>query len=256
MNARSDNSASGMMKSGAPAATKPAAPWNVAAAGITGIARQLPRASFDATQMSPLKSRPDWPLAGVGGIWVKDEIPALSLNSFKVLGGSSPLQFLRRNRKSATGIDVSELTLREKRRAQLGDPLLRDGQMATTAEAWPGPRWNWASAAWLRARAHSSRASGRSRILAEVKVIPGPTPTLRHHPRTRANGWQSFRTPRGWLRGHPLWVMRAHHPDGGNPEQLAAKHQPAHAGSCRPGGRLAAGLAGYFRNCSASMVRR
>ena len=56
--------------------------------GITGIARQLHR-QLDGYRMSPLKSLSGLAqLIGVGGVWVKDESQRLSLDSFKVLGGS------------------------------------------------------------------------------------------------------------------------------------------------------------------------
>ena len=95
---------------------------NLLPKGITQIARQFHR-QIDGYKMSPLKSLGGLAdMLGVGGIWVKDESQRLSLNSFKVLGGSFALyRFLRQK----LGITDRELTLSELRssdiRAQLGD---------------------------------------------------------------------------------------------------------------------------------------
>ena len=133
--------------------------------GITGIARQLHR-QLDGYHMSPLKSLSGLAaLLGVGGIWVKDESQRLSLNSFKVLGGSFAIyQFLRKR----LGIRDRELTVSElkseKVRASSATSASRRPPTATTAGAWRGRRWNWVSAALCTSMSERPNpASRRSR---------------------------------------------------------------------------------------------
>jgi len=78
-----------------------------------GLPQQVRRLHSDIPgyRMSPLKSLPRLAQRiGVGGIWVKDESVRLSLNSFKVLGGSYAIykKLLERG-----GFSEQEMTLRD-----------------------------------------------------------------------------------------------------------------------------------------------
>ena len=76
--------------------------------GITGVARQFHR-QLDGYRMSPLKSLSGLAaMLGIGGIWVKDESQRLSLNSFKVLGGSQEAAGHQRPRTYGFGAEVGQ----------------------------------------------------------------------------------------------------------------------------------------------------
>ncbi len=224
--------------------------------GITGIARQLHR-QLDGYHMSPLKSLSGLAaLLGVGGIWVKDESQRLSLNSFKVLGGSFAIyQFLRKR----LGIRDRELTVSElkseKVRAQLGDicfATATDGNHGRGV-AWAAMELGFRCVVYVHERTSKPRIQAIEEYNAEVKVIPGTyDDAVRAITRdAAANGWQII-SDTSWA-GYediPCWVMQGYTTLMAEiQEQLAGQgiSQPTHVFVQAGVGALAASVAGYYR---------
>ena len=224
--------------------------------GITGIARQLHR-QLDGYHMSPLKSLSGLAaLLGVGGIWVKDESQRLSLNSFKVLGGSFAIyQFLRKK----LGIRDRELTVSElkseKVRAQLGDicfATATDGNHGRGV-AWAAKELGFRCVVYVHERTSKPRIRAIEDYGAEVQVIPGTyDDAVRAVTRdAAANGWQII-SDTSWegYEDIPCWVMQGYTTLMAEiQEQLAGQgiSQPTHVFVQAGVGALAAAVAGYYR---------
>lgn len=224
--------------------------------GITGIARQLHR-QLDGYHMSPLKSLSGLAaLLGVGGIWVKDESQRLSLNSFKVLGGSFAIyQFLRKR----LGIRDRELTVSElkseKVRAQLGDicfATATDGNHGRGV-AWAAMELGFRCVVYVHERTSQPRIRAIREYGAEVRVISGTyDDAVRAITRdAEANRWQII-SDTSWA-GYediPCWVMQGYTTLMAEiQEQLAGQgiSQPTHVFVQAGVGALAASVAGYYR---------
>ena len=224
--------------------------------GITGIARQLHR-QLDGYRMSPLKSLSGLAaLLGVGGIWVKDESQRLSLNSFKVLGGSFAIyQFLRKK----LGIRDRELTVSElkseKVRAQLGDVCFAtatDGNHGRGV-AWAAMELGLRSVVYVHERTSKPRIRAIQEYGAEVKVVSGTyDDAVRAVTRdAEANGWQII-SDTSWegYEDVPCWVMQGYTTLMAEiQEQLAGQgiSRPTHVLVQAGVGALAASVAGYYR---------
>lgn len=224
--------------------------------GITGIARQLHR-QLDGYHMSPLKSLSGLAaLLGVGGIWVKDESQRLSLNSFKVLGGSFAIyQFLRKR----LGIRDRELTVSElkseKVRAQLGDicfATATDGNHGRGV-AWAAMELGFRCVVYVHERTSQPRIRAIQEYGAEVKVISGTyDDAVRAITRDAAvHGWQII-SDTSWegYEDIPCWVMQGYTTLLAEiQEQLAGQgiSQPTHVFVQAGVGALAASVAGYYR---------
>lgn len=224
--------------------------------GIVGIARQLHR-QLDGYHMSSLKSLSGLAaLLGVGGIWVKDESQRLSLNSFKVLGGSFALyQFLRKK----VGIRDRELTVSElkseKVRAQLGDicfATATDGNHGRGV-AWAAKELGFRCVVYVHERTSKPRIRAIQEYGAEVTVISGTyDDAVRAITRDAAtNGWQII-SDTSWegYEDIPCWVMQGYTTLMAEiQEQLAGQgiSQPTHVFVQAGVGALAASVAGYYR---------
>jgi len=224
--------------------------------GITGFARQFHR-QLDGYRMSPLKSLSGLAsLLGVGGIWVKDESQRLSLNSFKVLGGSFALyQFLRKR----LGIRDRELTVSElkseKVRAELGDicfATATDGNHGRGV-AWAAMELGFECVVYVHERTSKPRIKAIEEYGAQVKVIPGTyDDAVRMITRDAAeNGWQII-SDTSWegYQDIPCWVMQGYTTLMGEvQEQLAGQgiSQPTHVLVQAGVGALAASVIGYYQ---------
>jgi len=224
--------------------------------GITGFARQFHR-QLDGYRMSPLKSLSGLAsLLGIGGIWVKDESQRLSLNSFKVLGGSFALyQFLRKR----LGIRDRELTVSElkseKVRAELGEicfATATDGNHGRGV-AWAAMELGFKCVVYVHERTSKPRIKAIEEYGARVKVIPGTyDDAVRMIMRDAAeNGWQII-SDTSWegYQDIPCWVMQGYTTLMGEvQEQLAGQgiSQPTHVLVQAGVGALAASVIGYYQ---------
>jgi len=224
--------------------------------GITGFARQFHR-QLDGYRMSPLKSLSGLAaLLGVGGIWVKDESQRLSLNSFKVLGGSFALyQFLRKR----LGIRDRELTRSElkseKVRARLGNicfATATDGNHGRGV-AWAAMELGFECVVYVHERTSRPRIRAIEEYGARVKVIPGTyDDAVRMIMRDAAeNGWQII-SDTSWegYQDIPCWVMQGYTTLMGEvQEQLAGQgiSRPTHVLVQAGVGALAASIIGYYQ---------
>jgi len=224
--------------------------------GITGIARQFHR-QLDGYRMSPLKSLSGLAsILGVGGIWVKDESQRLSLNSFKVLGGSFALyQFLRKR----LGIRDRELTVSElkseKVRVQLGDIVFAtatDGNHGRGV-AWAAMELGFKCVVYVHERTTKSRVRAIEEYGATVKVIPGTyddaVRMITHD--AAENGWQII-SDTSWegYQDIPCWVMQGYSTLMGEvQEQLSAQGilRPTHVFVQAGVGALAASVIGFYQ---------
>ncbi len=224
--------------------------------GITGHARQFHR-QLDGYRMSPLKSLSGLArILGVGGIWVKDESVRLSLNSFKVLGGSFALyQFLRKR----LGVQDRELTVSElksdKVRAELGEicfATATDGNHGRGV-AWAAMELGMPCVVYVHERTSRPRIRAIEEYGAEIKVIPGTyDDAVRMIKRdAERNNWQII-SDTSWegYRDIPCWVMQGYTTLMGEvQEQLAGQgiSRPTHVLVQAGVGALAAAVIGFYQ---------
>lgn len=224
--------------------------------GITGYARQFHR-QLAGYRMSPLKSLSGLAgLLGVGGIWVKDESVRLSLNSFKVLGGSFALYQFLRNR---LGIKDRELTVSElksdKVRAELGDIVFAtatDGNHGRGV-AWAAMELGFQCVVYVHERTSRPRIRAIEEYGATVKVIPGTyDDAVRMITQDAAqNGWQII-SDTSWegYQDIPCWVMQGYTTLMSEvQEQLSAQGitRPTHVFVQAGVGALAASVIGFYQ---------
>jgi len=224
--------------------------------GITAVARQFHR-QLDGYHMSPLKNLSGLAsMLGVGGIWVKDESQRLTLNSFKVLGGSFAIyQFLRKR----LGIKERELTVSElkseKVRSQIGDitfATATDGNHGRGV-AWAAMELGFKCVVYVHERTSKPRIKAIEEYGAQVKVIPGTyDDAVRMITRDAAkNGWQII-SDTSWegYQDIPLWVMQGYTTLLAEiQEQLAGQGiaQPTHVFVQAGVGALAASVIGFYQ---------
>ena len=223
---------------------------------ITRVARQFHR-QLDGYRMSPLKSLPGLAaMLGIGGIWVKDESERLSLNSFKVLGGSFALyQFLRKR----LGIRDRELTVSELKseavQKQLGDicfATATDGNHGRGV-AWAAMELGFKCVVYVHERTSKPRIRAIEEYGAQVKVIPGTYDDAVRQVKNDAeiNGWQII-SDTSWdgYEDIPCWVMQGYTTMMAElQEQLSGQGivQPTHVLVQAGVGALAASVIGYYQ---------
>jgi diaminopropionate ammonia-lyase len=174
--------------------------------------RQIP-----GYKMSPLKSLPGLAnMLGVGGIWVKDESVRLSLNSFKVLGGSFAIyRFI----KHKLGLDHLELPFSELMsdsvRAQLGDLTFcaaTDGNHGKGV-AWAASALGCKSVIYVHKFTSQARISAIEANGAEVIVVDGTYDDAVRQATLDAdkNGWHVI-SDTSWegYQDIPRWVMQGY----------------------------------------------
>ncbi len=222
-----------------------------AAARARHFHRQIP-----GYRVSPLKGLSNLAaMVSLGGIWVKDESQRLSLNSFKVLGGSFAIYRYLLARLGAEGeVSYSEL-VSERTRRRLGDIVFAaatDGNHGRGVAGASG-KLGFKSVIYVH------RATARVRIEAirsygaEVKVVEGTyDDAVRQITRDAAeNGWQVI-SDTSWegYRDIPSWVMQGYTTMFAEAqEELAAQGlvKPTHIFVQAGVGALAASVTAFYR---------
>lgn len=219
------------------------------------VARQFHN-QLDGYRMSPLKSLPKLAaMLGIGGIWVKDESERLSLNSFKVLGGSFAIYQILRKR---LGIDDRELTVAELKseavRARLGDicfATATDGNHGRGV-AWAAQELGYDCVVYVHERTSKPRIRAIQQYGARVEIIPGTYDDAVYQVAqdAKTNGWQIIAdTSAEGDEEIPCWVMQGYTTMLAEAqEQLAAREvaQPTHVLVQGGVGALAASVIGYY----------
>lgn len=230
------------------------------------VAENFPAGIFEQTrafhrqipgyQSSPLRSlRRLADMLGVGGIWVKDESVRLSLNSFKVLGGSFAIyRFIKRQ----LGLEDRDLTFAEltseETRAQLGEFTF-----ATATDGNHGRGVAWA-AQQLKCRAviyvHKDTSVARIRAIesygATVHIVDGTydDAVRRAEAEAAANGWQVI-SDTSWegYQDIPRWVMQGYTTMLSETQEALAGQgivRPTHVFVQAGVGALAAATTGFY----------
>ncbi|MBN2114534.1 MAG: diaminopropionate ammonia-lyase [Acidimicrobiia bacterium] len=212
--------------------------------------------SLPAYRPSPLKNLARLAaMIGVGGIWVKDESARLSLNSFKVLGGSFAIY---RHIKARLGAEGRQLGF-EDLTADAVRPTLGNITFAAATDgnhgrgvAWSATQLGYRSVIYVHKLTSQNRIAAIERNGAEVVVVDGTydDAVRRVSEDAEKNGWQVI-SDTSWpgYEDIPLWVMQ------GYTTMLAeAQEQFAAQGILRPThvlvqagvGSLAAATLGYY----------
>jgi len=223
--------------------------------GMSRLARSFHR-QIPGYKMSPLKSLANLAnMMNVGGIWEKDESVRLTLNSFKVLGGSFAIyQFIKR-RLGMEGVEIpfAELTSEETRR-KLGDLTFA---AATDGNHGRGIAWS-AKAMGFRAVIYVHKLTSEARIKAiesnggEVVVVDGTYDDAVRQvwEDSQKNGWQVI-SDTSWegYQDIPKWVMQGYSTMFSEAqEQFAAQGliKPTHIFVQAGVGALAASTIGFY----------
>jgi diaminopropionate ammonia-lyase len=228
-----------------------------AAANIVSldIARKVRRfhQQLEGYRMSPLKGLArlaTW--LGLGGIWVKDESARLSLNSFKVLGGSYAI-YRWVCQKLGADIAVKSILAGEARR-KLGDLVFAaatDGNHGRGV-AWAATQLGFRSVIYVHKYTSQSRIEAIRKNGAEVVVVDGTydDAVLQVSEDARRNGWQVI-SDTAWegYEDIPKWVMQGYTTMLVEAqEQLAAQGiaAPTHVLVQAGVGALAASVFGFY----------
>lgn len=213
--------------------------------------RQIP-----GYKMSPLKGLPNLAeMLGVGGIWVKDESVRLSLNSFKVLGGSFAIyQFI----KQKLGLEDTDLTFNELMsdsiRQQLGDLTFcaaTDGNHGKGV-AWAARALGFKSVIYVHKFTSQARIKAIEANGATVIVVDGTYDDAVRQATQDANrnGWQVI-SDTSWegYEDIPRWVMQGYTTSlNETQEELAGQGiaRPTHVFVQAGVGALAAATIGFY----------
>ena len=186
-----------------------------------GLPQQIRRfhSAIPGYRMSPLKSLPRLAQRlGVGGIWVKDESARLTLNSFKVLGGSYAIykKLLQRG-----GFSDQEMTLRDLlhleggMREKLGHPTFAtatDGNHGTGV-AWAASKMGFPSVIYVHSLTTQDRIRGIQRQGGKVVVVDGNYDDAVRQASLDAqkNGWEVI-SDTSWegYEDVPKWIMQGY----------------------------------------------
>lgn len=223
--------------------------------GIDRLTRAF-HSQIPGYRVSPLKSlRHLASMIGLGNIWVKDESQRLSLNSFKVLGGSYAIY---RYLKKRLGADDREMSFAElvspEVKQQLGDitfATATDGNHGRGV-AWAASKLGQQSVIYVHKKTSRARIRAIESYGAVVKVIDGNYDDAVHQVTSDAgkNGWQLI-SDTSW-EGYeeiPVWVMQGYTTLYSEAqEQLAAQGliEPTHLFVQAGVGALAAAGIGYY----------
>jgi len=174
--------------------------------------RQIP-----GYRMSPLKGLNHLAaMLGVGGIWVKDESARLSLNSFKVLGGSYAIYHYIKQRLGLNGVDLTfnEL-MADDVRGKLGDLTFcaaTDGNHGRGV-AWAARSLGCKSVIYVHKFTSQARIKAIESNGAEVIVVDGTydDAVRRASQDAERNGWQVI-SDTSWegYEDIPKWVMQGY----------------------------------------------
>jgi len=224
--------------------------------GVSRLARSFHR-QIPGYRASPLKALNR--LAdhlGLGGIWVKDESLRLTLNSFKVLGGSFAIYQLLKQKLGMEHLEIpfAELTSPAVR-ARLGEIVFAtatDGNHGRGV-AWAAGKLGYHSVIYVHEHTSQARIDAIRSYGAEVHIIPGTyDDAVRQIGEDAAkNGWQVI-SDTSWpgYEEIPAWIMQ-----GYTTMCSEAQEQLAGLGIARPThvfvqagvGALAASVMGFYR---------
>ncbi len=230
------------------------------------VAEYFPKEVFEQTrsfhrqipgyQISPLRNLSNLAaMIGVGGIWVKDESQRLSLNSFKVLGGSFAIySFI----KSVLGLEGKALSFGElisdETRAKLGDltfATATDGNHGRGV-AWAADRLNCRAVIYVHKDTSQARIDAIAGYGADVRVVNGTYDDAVRQASADAdvNGWQVI-SDTSWegYEDIPKWVMQGYTTMLSEAqEQLAGQGlvKPTHVFVQGGVGALAAATIGFY----------
>jgi diaminopropionate ammonia-lyase len=195
-------------------------------------------------------------MLGIGGLWVKDEAVRLSLNSFKVLGGSFAIYRYLQGRLGRPGSEITfgELTSAEVRE-RLGPitfATATDGNHGRGV-AWAASVLRQKSVIYVHSRTSSARVNAIRGYGAEVEIVDGTyDDAVRKVNRdAQKNGWQVI-SDTSW-EGYeeiPTWIMQGYTTLFSEAqEQLAAQglEKPSHVLIQGGVGALAASGVGFYQ---------
>jgi diaminopropionate ammonia-lyase len=145
-------------------------------AGISRLTRSFHRQIPDY-RVTPLKSLNNLAnMLGLGGIWVKDESLRLSLNSFKVLGGSFAIYRLLKHKLGMDHLEIpfSELTSPDIKK-KLGDitfATATDGNHGRGV-AWAASKLGHKSVIYVHKHTSAARIKAIESYGAKVVIVDG-----------------------------------------------------------------------------------
>jgi len=222
-----------------------------------GIGRQTRNfhSRIPGYQVSPLKSLPRLAsLLGLGCIWVKDESFRLSLNSFKVLGGSFAIYSFVKSKLGIDDLDIFSPEGRYLIREKLGDltfAAATDGNHGRGV-AWSSSRLGFKSVIYVHDKTSRARIQAIENNGARVVVIKGTydDAVRQVNEDAQKNGWQVI-SDTSWpgYEDVPRWVMQGYVTMFvETQEQLAAQGiiKPSHILVQAGVGSLAASTIGYY----------
>jgi len=206
-------------------------------------------------QVSPLKSLPRLAaMLGLGGIWVKDESFRLSLNSFKVLGGSFAIYSFVKSQLGLAELDIFSSEGSSLVREKLGDltfAAATDGNHGRGV-AWSASRLGFKSVIYVHNKTSKARIKAIENNGARVEVIDGTYDDAVRQVNKDAlkNGWQVI-SDTSWpgYEDIPRWVMQGYTTMFiETQEQLAAQGiiKPSHVLVQAGVGSLAASALGFY----------
>ena len=230
------------------------------------VEENFPRGIFEQTrsfhrqipgyQISPLRNLSNLAaMIGVGGIWVKDESVRLSLNSFKVLGGSFAIYSFIKNRLGLEGKDLSfGQLISDETRAKLGDltfATATDGNHGRGV-AWAADKLNCRAVIYVHKDTSQARIDAIAGYGADVRVVDGTYDDAVRQASLDAekNGWQVI-SDTSWegYEDIPKWVMQGYTTMLSEAqEQLAGQGmvKPTHVFIQGGVGALAAATVGFY----------
>ncbi len=235
-------------------------------AASEAVDANFPRGIFEQTrsfhrqipgyQISPLRNLSSLAsMIGVGGIWVKDESVRLSLNSFKVLGGSFAIYSFIKNRLGLDGKDLSfGQLISDETRAKLGDltfATATDGNHGRGV-AWAADKLNCNAVIYVHKDTSQARIDAIAGYGADVRVVDGTYDDAVRQANSDAekNGWQVI-SDTSWegYEDIPRWVMQGYTTMLSEAqEQLAGQGmvKPTHVFVQGGVGALAAATVGFY----------
>lgn len=209
-------------------------------------------------RMTPLRSLPHLAdMAGLGGIWVKDEAVRLALNSFKVLGGSFAIYRFLQERLGLSGQPLSfeYLTSPEvmKKLGTITFASATDGNHGRGV-AWAAQQLGHKSMIYVHAQTSKPRIEAIRGFGATVKVVEGnyDDAVRQVAADARDNGWEVI-SDTSW-EGYstvPRWIMQGYTTMFSEAqEQFAAQGiiRPSHIFIQAGVGALAAAIIGYYHS--------
>lgn len=204
---------------------------------------------------SPLKALPRLAsMLGLGGIWVKDESSRLSLNSFKVLGGSYAMNCYVRDALGDESLDMFSEEGATKVREKLGDMTFAaatDGNHGRGV-AWSATSLGFKSVIYVHENTSTARIKAIESNGAKVVVVKGTYDDAveKINEDAKKNGWQII-SDTSWPGYTDIsrWVMQGYTTMfSETQEQLAAQGmvKPSHIFVQAGVGSLAASTLGFY----------